>query len=191
MKYKAGDKVVVEIKHVDKNDSDLPYKIGGYHSDWCSDNDILGKLEDFQPAQEKIKMTADEKKEFDKLKERYVTPYAAMSNMFKDNVPHLFKKVNTHESDEKRAQNQFNFFKAFEYPGLIEVVKKEKKYYVHLFKLQAFGYLNQHWDYLEFLISDKSETDQCKTQFTKDEIENLKDLGFKINDDALEEVEDE
>ncbi len=45
MKYKKGDKVVVEIKFANRTDKFLPYEVG--HSQWISNSDVLGKLSDF------------------------------------------------------------------------------------------------------------------------------------------------
>lgn len=45
MKYKKGDKVVVEISCFDDNTDDRPYQIG--ECGWIDESDILGKLEDY------------------------------------------------------------------------------------------------------------------------------------------------
>ncbi|MDC7953207.1 hypothetical protein [Liquorilactobacillus mali] len=122
--YKKGDKVVAELDGMDVDNLNE-------NGDFIANKDqFLGKLEDFQPKQEKIKMTFEEKKEFDELKEKYVTPYAVISNMFAFNVPNLFRRVNTHKSDEKRAQNQFEFIRALEHPELIEVIKPKHEFKV-------------------------------------------------------------
>ena len=82
--YEKGDKVVVEIddikygigKPLNVTKSTVPSRM------FLNDENILGKLEDFQPVEEKIKFTPEMKKEFDKLKSLgCVTPYAFMSAM--------------------------------------------------------------------------------------------------------------
>ncbi|MCI1921954.1 MAG: hypothetical protein LKJ22_08540 [Liquorilactobacillus nagelii] len=184
MKYKKGDRVVFKIDEIDASDlNDVKFVTFG-------SDQLLGKLEDFQPAEKKIKMTVEEKNEFDLLREQYITPYAAMANMHACSEPHLFKKVNTHESDEKRAQNQFKFFKAFEHPELIEV-EKEKKYYVHLLENDPCGYLNYDVSAKEYFIGSKGESDNYKTKFAKPEIAKMHFDNFKFTNKALEEVEDE
>lgn len=186
MKYKDGDKVVVKIDETDASGLNKGDNVAFYNSQ------LLGRLEDFQTDNKKIKMTPDEKEEFDKL---YPDNGQDVSDIFDeindcaDDYPNLCKRLFS-GSTIKNFHSQIEFVRALEKPSLIEVVR-EKKYYVHLFKSQDFGYLNQYWDSLRFIISDKSETGKRKTKFTRDEIENFKDLGFKINDDALEEVEDE
>jgi hypothetical protein len=186
-KLKPGDKIIVRIAEIDKRNRYWTVQLDGMGIDgWIKNEAVIAVCQ--KPA--KIKMTVEEKKEFDKLKERYVTPYAAMSNMFKDNVPHLFKKVNTHESNEKRAQNQFKFFNAFEYPGLIEV-EKPKKYYIHLFPGEC-GYLNKFRDTGDYELDNKDNTSDYCTAFTIEEIAKIPQDAFKIADKALEEVpEDE
>ena len=174
MKYEIGDKVVIKT-----SDEDI-FQLNNKEPFYVFPGQDLGKLEDFQPAQEKIKMTVEEKLEFDMLKEEFVTPYGAMSNMYEDNVPHLFKKVNTHESDEKRAENQFIFFKTFEHPELIEIV--EPTYLLQILN-NTDGFVNlvkeDDDDITEFTKGDifigsgDNSDDKFQTIFTQKEIDEL------------------
>ncbi|MFT9003127.1 MAG: hypothetical protein ABF991_00285 [Liquorilactobacillus hordei] len=69
--YKIGDRVVIRLSGVSNNVfgrqllSVIPDCDFGLSS---NDSSVLGKLEDFQSAQKRIKMTVEEKKEFDKLR---------------------------------------------------------------------------------------------------------------------------
>ena len=160
------------------------YKLNGFQGP--NDCDLYETLiipEDFQPADKKIKMTVEEKKEFDNL--RGFSLGAILTNLDINTYPNLYNRLFSGKVSENN-QAQLEFARAWGAPSLIEV--EEKKYYVHLFKSQDDGYLNQMKDNLKFVMGSNAETDLYKVQFTEDEIQGLKDLGFKINYNALEEV---
>lgn len=136
MKYEKGDKVVVEIVSTDT--SRRPYEIGNsFNTVWLEGNQILGKLEDFQPAQEKIKMTVEEKKEFDKLLEEFKHSNTDLNDLLVDicdySVAHpvLHTKLFENSTTFLDRKKQLEFARALEHPDLIEVVK-EKKYYIKI-----------------------------------------------------------
>lgn len=180
MNYKKGDKVVVEIVSTDT--SRRPYEIGNsFNTVWLEGNQILGKVENFQPTQEEIKMTAEEKKEFDKLKKTSKALYLAFFKIAPVNYPRLAYCLFGGTSSENN-RNQLGFARAWGNPELIEV-EKEKKYWIKL----ADGYLvNVMGDWLT--LKNKKDGDI----FTQFEIDRLQER-FKAIDlnKCKEEVEDE
>ncbi|MFT8669481.1 MAG: hypothetical protein ABF778_07030 [Liquorilactobacillus hordei] len=126
--YKKGDKVVVEIYKVDTSDSlGRSYYAG---KSWIKDSLILGKLEDFQPAEEKIKMTVEEKKEFDDLKSYITSLYMVFDEIDENRYPYLFKRL--FDSDDSGISNirQIDFAKIWDDPRRIEVIKPEHEFKV-------------------------------------------------------------
>ncbi|MFT9255108.1 hypothetical protein [Liquorilactobacillus hordei] len=124
-KYEIGDKIVVKVKNIGENfrDEQLIYVIEDGSKDYRSlhEQEVLGKLEDFQPKQVKIKMTVDEKKEFDELKETYATPYGMLHNLIHKKDFDLYRKVFMNANTKENSKEQLRFIKAFEHPELIEV----------------------------------------------------------------------
>lgn len=126
MKYKEGDKVVVELDQDDaiclRNDRTL---------DCINEEQIIGKLEDFTKPK-KIKFSEAEKKEFDWLADRFA-PYDIfdiLNDIKKDSacsLPNLHNRLFKNYTVSDDAEKQFEFIKAIENPSLIQA-EKEKKY---------------------------------------------------------------
>jgi hypothetical protein len=179
MKYKSGDKLVIKIDEIDASSLNR----GSGANFW--NKQLLGKLEDFQPAEEKIKMTVEEKKEFDNL---YSDNGQDVSDIFDeindcaDDYPNLCKRLFSVSTIEN-FHSQIEFVRALEKPSRIEV--EEKKYWIKL----ADGYLvNVMGDWLT--LKNKKDGDI----FTQSEIDELqKQEQFKAIDlnQCKEEVEDE
>lgn len=186
MKYKKGDKVIVELEEMDVD------CLEGNESLDLDPCQFLGKLEDFTKPK-KIKMTVEEKKEFDELLERH--PGADLNGFlnaiwnnsgdYSDLGKRLFVNANLIVDRKK----QFEFARALENPGLIEV-EKPKKYYVHLFTGEC-GYLIYFENDKRYVIDAKKIGGQ--SSFTKDEIKeiNNKHSTFEIKLEALEEAEED
>ncbi|MFT8725406.1 hypothetical protein [Liquorilactobacillus nagelii] len=193
MKYKKGDKVVVEIKETHPGYSFINIKGNVGHV--IDNKEILGKLEDFNTAQEKIKMTVEEKKEFDKLLGRRDNSYPDLNDFLKiicecpQFYPALHKKLFGNLTAFFDRKEQFKFARALEHPDLIEV-EKPKRYYIHLFPGER-GYLNKFKKNSHYTISDKCELDSFQVAFTKEEIDKIPQDALKITDKALEEVEED
>lgn len=114
--YKKGDKVIIEIDEVDAknlNNSFLVHLVR---------KQILGKLEDSQPAQEKIKMTVEEKKEFDEMRHDFLdhprSVYEIMLEVFEMGTYQLLQAKCSGSFDE-----QFKLLKCIANPRLIEAVE--------------------------------------------------------------------
>lgn len=189
MNYKKGDKVVVEIVSTDT--SRRPYEIGNsFNTVWLEGNQILGKVENFQPAQEKIKMTVEEKKEFDELKRTYEELFLAFSDIYDEEYPNLFDYLFDDDDDEKNNKTQLEFARAWDKPSRIEV-EKPKRYYVHLISDKPRTYLGCERTFKNYFIGGKGQSLYYQTQFTKDEIAKIPQDTFRITDKALEEVEED
>ena len=119
MKYKKGDKVVVEI---DKEDADMLN--GGHSPSYLYFEQFLGKLEDFTESK-KIKMTEAEKKEFDLIHEKYDTLLQAFL-LIGDDFPNLNRLLFGSKSRADNNLGQLKLAKAWASPYLIEVVEPEK-----------------------------------------------------------------
>ncbi|KRN31112.1 hypothetical protein [Liquorilactobacillus mali] len=115
--YKKGDRVVVEIDEIDADKLKENYDLDIYN------NQVLGKLEDFQPAQEKIKMTVEEKKEFDDLGD--MTPHLVLDMINTDDYPNLYRRIFVRKDS---IHMQAELAKALEHPELIEVVKPKHEF---------------------------------------------------------------
>lgn len=120
MKYKKGDKVVVEIEEMNvlclENNESLDL-------DPCQ---FLGKLEDFTKPK-KIKMTVGEKKEFNVLHERCNTLLQDIISVSVDNnFPNLSRLLFGNKSDVDNNLGQLKFARALANPELIEVIEPEK-----------------------------------------------------------------
>ncbi|MCI1700013.1 hypothetical protein [Liquorilactobacillus nagelii] len=183
MKYKCGDKVVFKVDGADVSN------LNSYSGQF------LGKLEDFQPAEKKIKMTAEEKKEFDEILEESKQTTFDLDDFLNDicdyykTYPVLHKKLFGNEKAIVNRKKQFEFARALENPDLVEV-EKPKKYYVHLFPGEC-GYLNKFRDTGDYELDNKDNTSDYCTAFTKEEIAKIPQDALKITDKALEGVEED
>ncbi|MFT9003776.1 MAG: hypothetical protein ABF991_03610 [Liquorilactobacillus hordei] len=160
MNYKKGDKVVVEIDEIDADKLKENYDLDIYN------NQVLGKLEDFQSAQEKIKMTVEEKKEFDKLAS--MSPLCALLKVDKDTQPIFYNKL-WHGHGDDKASNQFEFIKALEHPELIEVVHEDVKT-VKVAGLYLWKYKNEYKLVADFDMRNENY------YFTKRELKKINEL---------------
>ena len=176
--YEKGDKAIIEIDGIAESLNGTPYvKID--HS-WVSPNCLLGKLEDFQPAQEKIKMTVEEKKEFDDLKDSctYISEFWVALRLSKETT-HLYSKLNEYlklgtESDIylKEKKLTLSFFK----PELIEVVHEDVKI-VKVAGLYLWKYASGH------KLVDHFDKRNENYYFTKAEVKEINKLPkFKYVD---------
>lgn len=187
-KLKAGDKVIVKIDHVDYEADDG--RTVSAHS-FIPDKYILGIYH--EPT--KIKMTAEEKKEFDLILKVYNDiPFNFFGVLSRINnkpqkYPNLYAKLFLNRLTLTDRKNQSNFIRALENSDLIEV-EKPKKYYVHLFPGEH-GYLNKFESNVDYTISGKDDKSCWSTAFTKEEIDKIPQDALKITDKALEEVEEE
>lgn len=186
---KTGDKVIARVAEMDKKNHYWTVKLDGAGTDgWIENEAVIAVYH--EPV--KIKMTAEEKKEFDKLLKRHsgadlddlldaIWEYETYSNLHK----RLFRNAKG-IIDQKK---QFEFVRALENPELIEVEKK--KYYVHLIPDKPRTYLGYERIFKTYFIGSKDkETHNIQRKFTKDEIKNF-DLSFEIKPEALEEVEED
>lgn len=131
--YKKGDKVVVEIDDI-KHEIGKPLyttKSTALSRMFLNDENILGKLEDFQSTEEEIKMTKDEKDEFDKLKQSQETLVDAITLIFTHapDFPNLADRLYFHVSNSDDDKKQIEFSKAWEHPNRIKIIKKLKYVY--------------------------------------------------------------
>lgn len=128
--YKKGDKVVISVPELGRNMSGKQLIMfsaidnGGIPVD---DKHILGKLEDFQPLEKKIKFTAEEKKEFDKLKDGWTGILRAFDSIVVSKYPKLYARLFAKPVSYKE-QNKvlIEFIRAWGNPELIEVIEPEK-----------------------------------------------------------------
>jgi translation initiation factor IF-1 len=183
MKYKKGDKVVVEITEVDEKDKELTYGVG--NPTWIRSKYILGKLEDFAKPK-KIKFSEAEKKEFDELYKKLFLSYS--SNTYQamrvlvesNNYPELNARV------AGSFDKQMELLNSLRNPSLIEVVK-EKKYYIKILGQYLVRNSNGS-EGIELVSKRNADT------FTPDEIaemnkwEKFKEIGLEK---CKELVEDE
>ena len=179
MKYKNDDKIVIKIDEIDAINLNR-----GHGTNFCAEQ-FLGKLEDFTKPK-KIKMTVEEKKEFDELKKTSKALYLAFFKIAPVDYPRLAYCLFGGTSSENN-RNQLGFARAWGNPELIEVEKPEK-YYVHLFP-GKYGYLNKLINNGNYTISSKDDMDDFQAKFTKEEIDKIQQDALKITDKALEEVE--
>lgn len=115
--YKKGDKVVVEIDGTDASTLNNDHDIQLYY------RQILGKLEDFQLTENKIKFTPEMKKEFDKLKASCADLNIALSSV----QGNLSCWLNHNGTNIENNKHQYLFSLAWHNPSLIEVVEPEKR----------------------------------------------------------------
>ena len=132
--YKKDDKVVI-IGTVTRSedefgnlDIDLPN--GDYPRRTLKTSEVT-HLEDFTPAEEKIKMTVEEKREFDKLKKVHKSLFLAFSDIYDDEYPNLFGRLFDNDDVEKSCKAQLEFARAWDKPSKIEVIVP-KKYNIKL-----------------------------------------------------------
>lgn len=193
MEYKRGDRVAIigTITHSEDEFGNLGIDLpnGDYLRRALKTNEVT-HLEDFHPDEKEIKMTVDEKREFDEL----------VKTVFHDHQSNVYKIICTLvESNNYPALNvrvagsfekQMELLECVRKPSRIEV--EEKKYYVHLLENNPCGYLNYYKSIKEYCIGSKRELgSDYKTKFTKSEIEKMCFDNFKFTNKALEEVEDE
>ena len=166
--YEVGDKVVVEISKVEKDnfDSNVLF-FNNPEIGIRTDNHLLkGKLEDFQPKQERIKFTPEMKKEFDVLKKSRSTLFGALDDVKYEFTPALYDWLFDTETSALDNKNQELFSKAWYTPSLIESEK-------HEVKLNNGLYLGEDSKryYIQGLTGD---------EFTLDEVEQAeKQLGIQ------------
>lgn len=188
LKLKTGDKVVLEVDSIDPSDTRYTVELG---SEFAIRNAfLLGKLEDFQPTEKKIKMTVREKKEFDELKRANNSLFLAFDDIDSEEYPNLFGRLFDGASDEENNKAQLEFARACENPSLIEVVK-EKKYRVKILGV----YLHFDIENRVYWISDsKIYIGDIQHHFTQLELDKMQTLeqfkGIDLNK-CKEEVEDE
>lgn len=124
-KYKENDKVVIEIKDTTTSVSGKKFYYPEYHENCAvypiDENNILGKLEDFQQKPKKIKFTPEMKTEFDRLRD-CDDLLGALENV-KGTLDHWL--FNNGRSDIDNL-HQCEFARAWFHPSLIEVVELEK-----------------------------------------------------------------
>lgn len=187
--YKSDDKIVVKIDKLDAASLNKEDNVAFYNEQ------VLGKLEDFQPADKKIKMTVEEKKEFDKLLKNINNSnsyFADILNAIWNNsgdYHNLRRRLFANANLIVNRKKQFEFVRALENPKLAEV-EKPKKYYVHLFPGEC-GYLNKFRDTGDYELDNKDNTSDYCTAFTKEEIAKIPQDALKITDKALEGVEED
>lgn len=177
-KYKKGDKVVVGIDEADaselNNERDM-------EPDY---EQVLGKLEDFQPAEEKIRFTVEEKKEFDKLKYGWTGIYKVLDSIVISRYPKLYAKLFT-KSLSYKEQNKvlIEFVKAWTKPELIEVVSEPEKHEIKV-GIQNL-YFNDDMGTFMLLIANHVLEDH----FTLDEVKEAeKKLGIQGLQDKWHEA---
>ncbi len=168
--YKKDDKIVLSLLGIDVYSLNRNFEIS------IKNEQILGKLEDFQPAEEKIEMTVEEKEEFDKLKVDCTTLRFVLSEIFENNgnlYEHLKRKIMLIDND-KSNKAQIEFAKAWETPSRIEVVEPEK-HTVSIAKMSMRRYLYRYentgtWSFTETFINE----------YTLDEVKEAeKQLGIQ------------
>lgn len=129
--YKKGDKVVLQLPKIGCSASGkkiLMFNKNSFLGVPVSDDIVLGKLEEFLPAEEKIKMTVQEKEEFDLLKTQWVAVQAAISEIIDcrgTGFENVYKRL-FHSSIEKNNEAQIEFMKAWENPSRIEVIEPDR-----------------------------------------------------------------
>jgi hypothetical protein len=188
---KTGDKVVVRVGETNKVNRYWTVQLDGIGIDgWIENEAVIAVCN--EPA--KIKMTVEEKKEFDKLLKRH--PGADLNDLldaiydYSKTYSALHKRLFGNTNGIVDRKKQFEFARALENPDLIEVVKP-KKYYVHLISDKPRTYLGYERIFKTYFIGSKDkETHNIQRKFTKDEIKNF-DLSFEIKPEALEEVEED
>lgn len=171
MKYKVGDKVVVEIIRVDAEGGF--YCADKFGCAWIGEDYVLGKLSDFQ--QQKIKFTKAEKEEFDGLANYFSTPWAILNCIKKyhgGRRSNLYNRVFHSGSNAENAAAQFEFIKAIEHPELIEV-EKEKKYYIRILG----QYLDYNFDKNVLYLHEIKKMVFGQNTFTQTEIDKLQKLS--------------
>lgn len=186
MEYKRGDRVAIigTITHLEDEFGNLGIDLpnGDYLQRALKTNEVT-HLEDFHPDEKEIKMTPEEKAEFDKLKKFHKSLFWALIDISDVGYPHLFKRISYNDDAEENNKAQLEFAKVWDKPSRIKVVKE--KYRIKL----ADGYLvNVMGDWLT--LKNKKDGDI----FTQSEIDELqKREQFKAIDlnKCKEEVEDE
>lgn len=162
--YKDGDKVVVRLVGADEMQELTGIKVGSIMG--CP---ILGTLEDFQPKEEKIKMTVEEKKEFDELKKLNETLYYALYYMNADWSPTAYNRLYNNNTDSDNNKAQLEFARAWEHPELIEVVHEDVKT-VKVAGLYLWKYKNEYKLVADFDMRNENY------YFTKRELKKINEL---------------
>jgi hypothetical protein len=188
MKYKKGDKVVVEITEVDEKDKELTYGVG--NPTWIRSKYILGKLENFTKSK-KIKFSEAEKAEFDELNKTFSTPLGFFNEIIHSSgMCNLWSRL-FKNTVEKNAIAQFEFIKAIEHPELVEVVKEKKYRLKFLGGYIAYDSLMNTYDFWKNIVNKPRI---YHFNFTQSEIDKMQKLPkFQAIDlnKFKEEVEDE
>lgn len=188
MKYKKGDKVVVEIKDTDINvvGKTIYYATNSenFSAYPIQERFILGKLSDFTKP-EKIKFSEAEKKEFDKLDG--ALPFGCLDDIYRceKTYPLLGKRLFCGTPEEDKAA-QIEFVKAIENPELIEVVKKEKKYRFPLGLKTSDGEI-QYLSYKHGCYFASRRDNKLKQIFTESETKTLHFAAINL-EECKEEV---
>ncbi|MFT9411989.1 hypothetical protein [Liquorilactobacillus hordei] len=174
--YKVGDKVVLQLPKIGCNalgKQVLMLDKNSFLGVPVSNDIVLGKLEDFQPKEEKIKFTPEMKEEFDGLKSRYADLYSAMDALMEKDDHNVLKKYLFLDSLPDNA-NQYQFSLAWGNPSRIEVIEPEKyeikigRQYLQLNKSNVF-----------LLASDLGIV-SLRTELTLDEVKEAeKQLGIQ------------
>ncbi|MFT8610966.1 MAG: hypothetical protein ABF690_15370 [Liquorilactobacillus nagelii] len=123
MKYKKNDKVLI-LCTVDYGEEGFTV----LKESPLEGPNILGKLEDFQPKEEKIKFTPEIKKEFDSIYNSCFILYSAMTRIYRNprNFPNLYHFLFCCETGMEQAQNQRTFSNAMFSYSLVETAQPEK-----------------------------------------------------------------
>lgn len=171
--YKKGDKVVVEIEENHPGYSFI--KCGNSVGHVLDNKEILYKLEDFQPEEEKIKMTVEEKEEFDELKPNENT-FSYALRQIGISCPNLTNRLFKNKSVEDDNMRQIEFAKAWEKPSRIKVIHEDVR-------MVQVGDRNL-WEHDgEYLLVNHCDINNEHYYFTKSEIEKISKLEqFKYID---------
>lgn len=173
--YKKGDKVVISVSELGRSMFGTQLIMfneiddGGIPAD---DKHVLGKLEDFQSTEDKIKFTIEEKREFDELHAKLFS--CGSGNIYKimntlvnsDSYPELNKRV------AGSFYEQMDLLNCLRSPSLVEVVEPEKRVIV----LDNGLWLQRNTDGFFYINND----DDFDVNFTLDEIKQAeKQLGVQ------------
>lgn len=176
--YKKGDKVVVKLDVIEAT------TLSRGNGMVISNSEILGKLEDFQQVEGKIKFTVEEKREFDKLKDGWTGIYKVLDSIVISRYPKLYAKLFT-KSLSYKEQNKvlIEFVKAWTKPELIEVVSEPEKHEIKV-GIQNL-YFNDDMGTFMLLIANHVLEDH----FTLDEVKEAeKKLGIQGLQDKWHEA---
>ncbi|KRL08011.1 hypothetical protein [Liquorilactobacillus hordei] len=170
--YKKGDKVVISVPEIGHNTLGkqvLIFDEDSFLEVPINDKHFLGKLEDFKPAEEKIKFTPEEKKEFDHLKSLGRTLFDALNRIRSTEISRFFPYLdNKLFNKETGFSNQFEFARAWENPELIELI--EPRHAVKVANMWLWKVEN------DYRLIEKFSLFNENCHFTKKEIEEIAKL---------------